>query len=66
MAELSVPEGPADLTAEWMNDALSSAVSLNGARVASIEWEQIAVGEGFAGQLARIEISYEGGSGTPD
>ncbi len=66
MAELSVPEGPADLTTEWMNDALSSSVSLNGARVASIEWEQIAVGEGFAGQLARIEISYEGGSGTPD
>ena len=66
MTELSVPVGPADLTVEWMNEALSSSVSLNGARVASIEWEQIAVGEGFAGQLARIEIGYAGGSGTPD
>jgi len=64
MTELPVPAGPADVTVEWMNDALGSSVSLNGAQVVSVEWEQIAVGEGFAGQLARIEIDYAGSSGT--
>jgi hypothetical protein len=63
MADLSVPASPADVTAEWLTESLRSSGSLDGVSIASIASEQIAVGEGFAGQLARISISYEGDSG---
>lgn len=66
MSELSVPAGPVGVTAEWLTDALRQSGSLDGAEgitIASVEWEQIAVGEGFAGQLARIAITYAGDAG---
>ncbi|MEE8338293.1 MAG: phosphotransferase, partial [Dehalococcoidia bacterium] len=64
MSELPVPAGPEGVTAQWLTDALRRSPSLEGVAVAAVRWEQIAVGEGFAGQLARIAVTYEGDAGS--
>ena len=61
--DLPVPAGPDAVTAEWLTAALRASGSLDGVTIASFAWEQIAVGEGFAGQLARIAIVYEDDAG---
>jgi hypothetical protein len=54
----TVPARPEDLNAEWLTACLHHAGALApDARVASFQTTRI--GEGFAGQLARVELDYE-------
>ena len=57
----AVPGTTAEATPEFVTDALRSVGVLGpDARVASVEHEQIGVGVGVVGQLARLRLTYRG------
>ena len=53
------PASTKDISAGWLNEVLKENGFLGEARISSIRHEQIGVGEGFTGDLARIHLSYE-------
>ena len=55
---LSIPEKPADITAEWVGAAL-------GLPVTSIESRPIGVGVGLLGDLVRVIPTYKAADGPP-
>ncbi|MCR9276978.1 MAG: histidine phosphatase family protein [Pseudomonadaceae bacterium] len=55
---LAIPLSSDELTKSWLQQALASV--LDGAVVAAFKTTVIGVGEGFMGQLARVELEYEG------
>jgi hypothetical protein len=59
----AVPEGPEDVTAEWLNKALSDADFLKRARVATARWERIGQEFGFTGVIGRVHLAYDGDVG---
>ena len=59
VVDLAVPTGPTDLTAQWMTAALRASGAIEQSTVTRVEQERIAVGAGFAGQLARITLQYD-------
>lgn len=61
MTRLTMPKTAADITAEWLTEALRETGTISNAKVASIEVEpDIAAGSGFMGQLARVSVRYDG------
>ena len=65
MSSLSIPANPAAVTAEWMTEVLHRSGALpGGSSVASIEIEPLGAGVGVMGELARIQITYEGDHGS--
>ena len=67
VSNTGLPSSLADLTTEWLTDALHEGGALPAAgRVTSFESQPLGVGEGFLGELARIRPHYEGDSaGAP-
>ena len=64
MSENSLPLCVDDLTTEWLQGALTQ--QLGGATLTGFNPAVIGVGEGFMGQLARVELIYEGdATGAP-
>ena len=60
MPPLMLPRLPADLTPEWLTEALRSTKTIDGAAVTSFDVQpDIAAGVGFMGQLARIAVRYD-------
>lgn len=56
---MELPASTKAISADWLNEALKENGFLGDARISSIKHEQIGVGEGFTGDLARIHVSYE-------
>lgn len=59
MAALALPEGPSDLTPEWLTAALRDAGHLGDASVVSARVEGVGQGVGVLCQLARIALAYD-------
>lgn len=57
-----VPDTAEELTPAWLTDALRESGVLGGGAVASAQAEQINVGQGFAGRVFRLAVTYEGAS----
>jgi hypothetical protein len=65
MAIVDIPKSPAELSPEWLTDALQSGGATN-VRVASFDYEPIAAGVGFLGKLGRLRLHYaKNGKGLP-
>ena len=61
---LPIPETLNEITADWLTLALRQRrVISEETTVLGRTFEVFGVGEGFAGELARIQLTYEGGSG---
>lgn len=58
----SFPLQVEELTTDWLQSALSDV--LGGQRIESFSPEVIGVGEGFMGQLARLQLSFAGEAGA--
>ncbi len=59
MSKLTIPDGPGELTAEWLTSALRSSGTLTSAEVVSVDSEPIAEGVGLMGQLACVKLHYD-------
>ncbi|MCF8531840.1 MAG: ecdysteroid 22-kinase family protein [Reyranella sp.] len=59
MAIADIPKDPAELSPEWLTDALQGGGATD-ARVASFDYEPIAAGVGFLGKLGRLRLHYAG------
>lgn len=61
MSQIEVPSSLGEITPSWLSSALQDGGSVHAA-VSRVTPETIAVGEGFAGTLARLRVEYEAGS----
>ena len=61
---MDIPRAVEDITAEWLTKALRQTGSLGEGRVASVQFEPIGVGLGFAGAVERGTVTYSGGAGS--
>jgi len=59
MTDSELPLTSDEITAEWLNRALSDAGVLNGATIGSFEREVIGGDVGFVGELSRITLRYD-------
>ncbi len=63
-ASIRIPGTLEDLTAPWLTDALRSSETIGPqTEVSSLSWSLLGEGQGFLGDLARIEIEYDGPPG---
>ncbi len=60
MKTMEIPAGPAELRAEWLTDVLRQNGIIDAPAVASFDAKTIAEGTGFIGQLARVNLTYDG------
>lgn len=58
MSNLEIPNGPEDITPEWLTDVLGSRGVLSRGRVSSIRSEAVGVGSSFIGQVLRLVLEY--------
>jgi hypothetical protein len=56
---MNIPPGPEALTAEWLTLALRQGGVIHHAAVVSFEAGALAEGQGFYGQLARVNLDYD-------
>jgi hypothetical protein len=64
MTTLSIPAGVADISTEWLDEALRHTLA-PGSRVSGFEATRVGEGVGFLGELARVGLAYDGDPG-PD
>ena len=57
-APTKIPSGPDEVTPEWLTQALRSRGVTTESEVTSVASDVMAAGQGFAGQLARLEPTY--------
>ena len=60
---IAIPRAPAELTHEWLTEALCAGTQLGPVRVSAAEVELTGRGTGLLCQLARVTVAYE--PGTP-
>ena len=66
MANLTIPDGPAELTPEWLTCALRQTGTIKDARVISVDARPTGAGVGFIGQVVRVTLCYDmGEEGAP-
>ncbi|HYM15106.1 MAG TPA: oxidoreductase family protein [Dehalococcoidia bacterium] len=56
---MTIPSGPADLTAGWLTEALRFTGVIKDATVTSFTTEMIGEGSGFIGAVARVRLQYD-------
>lgn len=61
----SVPRSPEGVTPEWLTSALAGSVVLGSGRVTAVTPQSIGAGAGLFGQLARLQLTYDGAHGAP-
>jgi hypothetical protein len=64
-APLTIPETPAELTAEWLTAALRRGGVLEDQNVVGVEAEVLGEGVGFMGDLLRLALTYDGPGSSP-
>ncbi len=61
-----IPASPADLSPEWITDAMRGAGALPAGRVSSVKVRSLTGGgTGFTGDTVRVDLSYEGTEDGP-
>ncbi len=60
MSALKIPDGPRELTPEWLTEALRRTGTITNAAVRSFEASTIGEGTGLLGDLARVTLEYDG------
>src|SRR5581483_1659652 len=58
--DADIPSSPRALTPEWLTQTLRSTGTITKAKVTACDVELFGEGKGFSGQLARLELSYDG------
>ena len=61
---LEIPSKPDEITSEWLTEALRSTGVITRSSATVAANEALAVGQGFAGQLARLAVSYDRADAT--
>ena len=59
MADLKIPPSVEHVTSQWLTAALRSTGVINGSAVTSFDFEHMGAGQGFAGQVARLRLTYD-------
>ena len=59
MADLKIPPSVEHVTSQWLTAALRSTGVISGSAVTSFDSEPIGAGQGFAGQVARLSLTYD-------
>ena len=59
MADLKIPSSVEHVTSQWLTAALRSTGLINGSAVTSFDSEPIGAEQGFAGQVARLSLTYD-------
>ena len=59
---IAIPRSPAELTRDWLTEALCAGTQLGPVRVSAAEVESIGRGTGLLCQLARVTLEYEPGA----
>ena len=58
MTKAAIPEGPGQLTDEWLTDALRGSGALDAASVSGHTWELVEM-QGAAATVARVTLDYD-------
>ena len=58
MTSLNIPSGPGEITPEWLTLALRETGTITNAAVSSASFEATSEGQGFAGQVVRVGVTY--------
>jgi Phosphotransferase enzyme family len=64
-AALAIPDGPEDVTPEWLTAALTDSGVLRDARVTEARWQRVGQDYGFTGVIGRVQLRYENAKGNP-
>ena len=56
---MELPATTKDITVEWLNEVLHENGFLGNNNIASLKHEEIGVGEGYTGDIARIHVTYD-------
>jgi hypothetical protein len=59
LEKLDIPASLDDFTPEWLTRALKASGTLQGAVVQQVTTELLSEGQGFVGQVARCDLSYD-------
>ncbi|MBN2076143.1 MAG: DUF1679 domain-containing protein [Dehalococcoidales bacterium] len=59
---MELPATTKDITVEWLNEALHDNGFLENTEIISLKHEEIGVGEGYTGDIARIYLTYDNDS----
>ena len=59
MPDLQIPYGIEQVTSQWLTDALASTGVINNSTVTSFDSERLGEGQGFAGQISRLSLTYD-------
>jgi thiamine kinase-like enzyme len=59
MAKVKLPAGPAELTTDWLTNALRETGTITEAAVTGLDYKIIGEGEGVLGQLARFRLQFD-------
>lgn len=59
MARAYIPESLAELTPDWLTEALRESGVLREVRVTRVESQLLGVGQGFIGEVARLTLHYD-------
>ena len=59
MANLKIPNGPDELTTQWLTDALRQSDTIKETAVTSFDASILGEGAGFMGQLAQVTLHYD-------
>ncbi len=59
---MALPTLPSDITAEWLNEVLPADV-MRGGTITGVTTENIGEGTGIFGEIARLNLTVDGGSG---
>src|SRR6185295_5928940 len=62
VSRLAIPRSLAELTRDWLTEALGAGTQLGPVRVSAAEVESIGRGTGLLCQLARVTLAYEPGA----
>jgi hypothetical protein len=58
--DLRVPDGPDDVTADWLTEALRSTGASAAVRIRGLDVEPLPDGRGFLGRMARLRLHVDG------
>jgi aminoglycoside phosphotransferase (APT) family kinase protein len=59
MSELTIPNSPAELSVDWLNQALKSTGTIKQSNIVSYTAEPMGTGMGFHGTLVRVTPTYD-------
>jgi aminoglycoside/choline kinase family phosphotransferase len=63
---MDLPKNSAEISVDWLNDALAGSGVTGGAAISGFEREVIGEGAGFVGELSRFTLQYDGqANGAP-